>query len=156
VSGETSEFEQAVAAAVEGDLLNSPRDEIEEFLGQHLQQQLLRPAVLDSQMPAWAQGTFGPATLARRFIHFHADAICAQLCAADGSGLKPELARRLESTGARTGGLGAVAATILATLHASAPEVGGSAVAVYVAVWLLQADLQQWCRNCVAGGDPSA
>lgn len=153
MKAQDAELARAVAAAVEGELLESSREEIEALLGERLQQRLLLRARPDGNLPPWAEGTFGPASLARRFIDFHRDAISAQLCAPDGSGLKPELARRLEPKGTRTGGLGAVAAAILAVLHASAPEAGGSAVAVYIALWMLHADLQQWCLSCANGKD---
>ena len=155
MSTRDTELAEAVAAAVEGELLTTSREELETLLGERLQQLLLR-ASPDGNMPPWAQATFGPASLARRFIDFHRDALSVQLCAPDGSGLKPELARRLEPKGTGTGGLGALAAAILTMLHATAPEAGGSAVAVYVALWMLHTDLQQWCINCANTKDEHA
>jgi hypothetical protein len=153
MSSSQVELERAVAAAVDGGLLDSTREEIEAVLGERLQQQILSTATPGADTPVWSQGTFGPASLARRFIDFHREAIRAQICAPDGSGLKPALARQLKSKGARGGGLSAVAAATLTVLHAAVPVAGAGAIAVYVALWLLHADLQQWCQACAESAD---
>jgi hypothetical protein len=140
--------QDAVEAAVAGGLLESSREEVEELLGGQLLQQILSDADSATNPPPWAAGTFGPASLARRFIEFQRSAIRSQLCDDEVGGLKLEYARMLKPGAAKAGGLSTLSAALVSVFGAAAPVAGGAAIGVYTAVWLLHADLQAWCQEC--------
>jgi hypothetical protein len=146
------EIESLVESAIAGDLLNASAAEVEELLGQELQRQVLARVDSDAPNPEWASATFGPASLARRFLDFHKSAITRQICAGDGSGLKPEFVRLLQPGAAKAGGLSALSATLMAVLHINTAEAAGGAVAVYTGLWMLHADMQQWCHEIPESG----
>jgi hypothetical protein len=142
---EDADVERFVRSAVDGGLVDAPREEVEKLLGEQLQREILDSIGSDAAVPQWATATFGPASLARRFIDFHRAAIGMQICAGDGSGLKPEFARLLQPGAGKAGGLGALSAALMSVLHITPPEAAGGGVAVYTAIWMMHADLQQWC-----------
>gem|GEM_PF-5107008 len=140
------ELEKAVDSAVKGGLLESTPQEVEELLGRTLQRRVLA----GDETPQWAAGTFGPSSLARRFIDFHLNAIRRELCAPDGSGLKPEYARLVAPGATKAGALTTFSAVLTGVLGESVLGTAGASVAVYVALWFLHADLQQLCLECRA------
>jgi hypothetical protein len=146
------ELREAVASALDGALLESPTAEVEELLGRALQEQVLSGLGSDTGVPEWAAGTFGPASLAQRFIAFHRRAISGQLCDPDGSGLKQEYVRLLAPGAAKAGALSTISAAVMTILPMSSFGAAGVTVAVYVALWLLHADLQRWCSEYCGGG----
>jgi hypothetical protein len=149
------ELQEAVSSALGGALLESPTAEVEELLGRTLLQQVVSGTASGAEVPEWAAGTFGPASLARRFIGFHRRAISSQLCEPDGGGLKQEYARLLAPGAAKAGALSTISAAVLAILPVATLGAAGVTVAVYVALWLLHADLQQWCSECDGAGGAS-
>jgi hypothetical protein len=152
-SAHDRELQEAVSSALDGSLLESPMGEVEELLGRTLQQQVVSGTASGAEIPEWAAGTFGPASLGRRFIGFHRRAISSQLCEPNGGGLKLEYARLLAPGATKAGALSTISATVMAILPVAALGAAGVTVAVYVSLWLLHADLQQWCSECGGAGE---
>jgi hypothetical protein len=148
---EHEDLEGAVESAIDSGLDGSSQAEVEELLGALLQRRVLELAGGPEPVPDWAASTFGPASLAKRFVEFHRMAIAARICDPEGGGLKPEFATRLEPGASKATTLSALSAAVMSSLHVDPAQTAGAAVAVYVALWLLHADLQHWCAQCTGG-----
>jgi len=132
----------------ENALADAGLEEIAYDLGMILRDQLLKRLGPTSQIPSWAQGDYGPRDLARRFFEFQKRALYNELCEPNASGLKPRYAKLLSSKSTTAAVVATLAAMICAVFEKTASEVAVPAVAVYIALWLLQIDLEQMCKEC--------
>lgn len=144
---ENPELEKVSVFLVNSGLLDAGREEIEHILGQRLQQELLTVSRKGEQLAKWAQGTYGPVDLAKRFIEFQKSAIRAELCDPKGKGLKSKYAKLLSPSYSKATTIAGLAVILKNVLGISAEQAGVPAVALYTALWLFHTNLQHWCRK---------
>lgn len=141
------QLDQITDMIADSGLLDAEPGEIEHSLGQRLRQELLSASMQGEQLPEWARGDYGPADLAKRFLEFQANALYDEVCDPKKGKLKSKYAKLLNATSSKAATVAALAAAILAVFHVTNPQLAIPAVAAYVALWLVNANLQRWCRE---------
>lgn len=141
------ELERMATSLIDTGFLNASMDEIESNLGQRLQQELLDASKKGEQAPEWAQSTYGPKDIAKRFIDFQKNAIFGELCDPKRKKLKIKYEKLLSPTTSKAITIAGLTATLLTVFGLSAPQVAVPSVAAYVALWLLHADLEHLCSQ---------
>lgn len=85
-----------------------------------------------------------PATWAADMLSELELAVHAEICAADGGGLKPDYQVLLDGL-LTPEGIAELTAIVLRLVQAIDPTLAVSSVGLYVAVWLLKIGLNRWC-----------
>lgn len=131
-------------AIMEAGLAEAETQEIENQLGQRLRQEILSRGIAT---PSWAQGGYGASDIAKKFIDSQYVAIRNELCDCEAKKLKPEYSEFLAPTYSKAIAAASIGTGILRAFEVSIPELAIPSLAIYTALILIRANLQQWCSN---------
>lgn len=139
-----AELKEIAENIIEAGLAEADTQEIENQLGQRLRQELLSKSIAT---PSWAQGGYGASDIAKKFIDSQYIAIRNELCDCEAKRLKPEYSEFLSPTYSKAIAAASIGAGILRAFEVSIPELAIPALAIYTALILIRANLQQWCSE---------
>ncbi len=140
-----SAIDNLTKEALESGLQESSLIELENRVGESLGQELKILSTQGKSIPDWASGDFGSRELATRFIDKQLESFRKVLCDTKTKSLKKQYADLIQPSIAKAETISHLAKALRDVMSKTTPEFSIPSIAVYLAFWLIQNNLEKFC-----------